>query len=336
MASVALRRALLYGMYLFRLTTLHAYHFLAVPASSERFLRKAASISAVDTLAYDLEDSVTLARKPDARAALTTVLRTQPRPPSAREVAVRINSFASGLADADLDALLVQGVRFDAVVLPKVGAADDLQRLTHRLERARERGLLGGSAAPAPRILALVESARAVVDLSSICRAAPPSLVGLIFAAEDFARDLGVTRTVGLREMLLARQSVVLAARAYSLTSIDCVCTTFRGSEGRERLESECADAKALGFGGKQCIHPEQVEPVQRMFAPSEKEVGEAVRILTANERAEREGRGAWTLDGKMIDAPVVGKARLTVERAEQCGIDPAGLREQWKDAEPE
>lgn len=91
-----------------------------------------------------------------------------------------------------------------------------------------------------------------------------------------------------------------------------------------------------MGFNGKQLIHPSQVEIAQRAFAPGEKEVEWAVRILIADGKAEQQGRGAWTLEGKMIDAPVVGKASKVVGRAEDCGIDVKVLKEHWKDQEPE
>lgn len=91
-----------------------------------------------------------------------------------------------------------------------------------------------------------------------------------------------------------------------------------------------------MGFNGKQVIHPSQVEVCQRVFSPGEAELEWAVRVVVADDKAAEAGRGAWTLDGKMIDAPVVGKARAVVERAGICGIDIEGLKEKWKGQEPE
>lgn len=101
-------------------------------------------------------------------------------------------------------------------------------------------------------------------------------------------------------------------------------------------LEEECRGGKGMGFNGKQCIHPSQVEVVQRFFGPGEEEVEWAVRVVVGDEKAEAKGRGAWTLEGKMIDKPVVGKARAVVKRAELCGFDVDAVREKWKDQEPE
>ena len=162
-------------------------------------------------------------------------------------------------------------------------------------------------------------------------------LSGLIFAAEDFALDLSLTRTPSLTEFLYARSAIVTAARAHDLPStIDLVCTSYQGGSGRRMMEKESLGGKGLGFNGKQCIHPSQVAIAQKVFAPSEDEVTWAVRIIVANEKAERAGRGAWTMDGKMIDVPVVGKARGLVTKAKACGIDVDAKRKQWASQEPE
>ena len=185
------------------------------------------------------------------------------------------------------------------------------------------------------RIIALIESAKAIQNLPAIT-AASPYLSGLIFAAEDFALDLSLTRTPGLTEFLYARSAIATAARAANLPStIDLVCTAYAGARAQEVLEEECANGRGLGFNGKQVIHPSQVEVCQRAFSPGEREVEWAVRVVVADEKAERAGRGAWTLDGKMIDVPVVGKARAVVEKARVCGIDVEGVRGRWRDQEP-
>ena len=187
------------------------------------------------------------------------------------------------------------------------------------------------------KILALIESAKALSSLSEICNTAISQLDGLIFAAEDFALDLSLTRTPSLTEFLYARSAIATACRAHNLSStIDLVCTSYKGEEGIKTMEEECLSGKGLGFNGKQCIHPDQVPIAQKAFAPSEDEATWAVRITIANAKADKQGRGAWTLDSKMIDAPVVGKAKRLVSRAEACGTDVNALRERWKDQEPE
>ncbi|KAI1488502.1 beta subunit of citrate lyase [Biscogniauxia mediterranea] len=322
-SSSILRRAMLY-----------------VPASSPRMLSKSLGLTS-DNITYDLEDSVTPAAKPSARAALRAHLDALPptgHPPGVRELAVRINAVTTPHALADLTAV-ASAPHLDAVVVPKVEGAGDLEYVAQALRH------LAPSRHSPIKLLALIESARAVTDLRAICAAAPGQLSGLVFAAEDFALDLSVSRTPSLREFLYARSAVAVAARAARLPStIDLVCTSYRGGRGGDggeeealaRLEDECRDGRGLGFNGKQCIHPSQVDTVQRLFSPGEAEVEWAVRVAIADEKAARAGRGAWTLDGHMIDAPVAGKAKATVEKARACGMDVEALREKWKDQEPE
>lgn len=302
-------------------------------------LTKSLSLSA-DNITYDLEDSVTPQEKPNARLALARHLRTLTRPAGVGELAARINAVETPYALEDLQALGREPA-LDAIVLPKVNSAADLTFVADVLRHV-------APARPRPvRLLALVESAASVLNLSSICRAGTTTtgaahLSGLIFAAEDFSLDLSLTRTPGLKEFLYARSAIATHARAFDLPStIDLVCTTYRGDEGQRRLLEECADGKGMGFNGKQCIHPSQVETVQRAFAPGEDEVEWSVRVVVADEKASRgdrageSGRGAWTLDGKMIDVPVARKARAIVERARRCGFDVDAIRERWKEQEP-
>lgn len=288
-----------------------------------------------DNVTYDLEDSVTPSQKGNARNQLKQHLSgLKLRPSTISELAVRINAVSTPFALDDLSTL-ASADRVDAVVVPKVNSAADLMFVTDVLRHVAPARHEDGATDPI-KIIALIESARAVMDLSSICRASP-FLSGLIFAAEDFALDLSITRTPSLTEFLYARSAIVTAARSYELPSaIDLVCTSYRGDDGLQTLEEECRGGKAMGFNGKQCIHPGQLETVQRLFAPDIKDVEWAVRITIADEKAAAAGRGAWTLDGKMIDAPVVGKAHAIAAKAEQCGVDIQDLRAKWKDQEPE
>ncbi|KAK4449435.1 Pyruvate/Phosphoenolpyruvate kinase-like domain-containing protein [Podospora aff. communis PSN243] len=320
--SAALRRALLY-----------------VPSSSPRFLTKSLSLT-TDNLTYDLEDSVSPSQKAPARTLLHTHLSSLPsRPPTIRELAVRINAITTPHCLSDLTTLAFLPA-VDALVIPKVNSAADLTFVTDVLRHvspSRHSSSSSPDSKEKPiKLIALIESALAITNLPSIC-AASPYLDGLIFAAEDFALDLSLTRTPGLTEFLYARSAIVTAARAFNLPSaIDLVCTEYRGEEGERRLREESKGGKGLGFNGKQCIHPSQVGIVQEMFAPSKEEVEWAVRVAIADDKASAAGRGAWTLDGKMIDAPVSGKARAIIKKAERCGFDIESIKSQWQSQEPE
>ena len=226
-------------------------------------------------------------------------------------------------------------------MIPKVNAASDLHFVTdvirHTLPSRHPTLHQSSNTSPGPiKLLALIESAKALSDLTNICKASP-YLSGLIFAAEDFALDLSLTRTPSLAEFLYARSAIATACRAHNLPStIDLVCTAYKGESGLKTLEDECLGGKGIGFNGKQCIHPSQVDITQRAFSPSKEEMTWAARIVIADEKADKQGRGAWTLDGKMIDVPVVGKAKSIVAKAEACGLDVQSAKEQWKHQEPE
>ncbi|KXL41364.1 hypothetical protein M433DRAFT_148770 [Acidomyces richmondensis BFW] len=305
---------------------------LYVPGSSLRFLEKSRSLQ-VDSVAYDLEDSVTPMKKPEGRRNILEILN-QDRVPGIREQAVRINSVGSGFALDDLTEIL-KGKHLDCVVVPKVDSPSDLHFVTDVLRQKLPERHSPNSKNPV-KIVALVESARSIMDLPSIC-AASPYLSGLTFAAEDFSLDLSITRTPGLSEFLYARSAIVTAARAFNIPStLDLVSTTFRGQEGHRALREESENGKRLGFNGKQCIHPDQVATVQEVFSPSLQELEWAVRVVICDAKADAQGRGAWTLDGKMIDVPVVGKARGIVAKAEEIGMDVAGYKERLKDEQPQ
>lgn len=307
---------------------------LYVPSSSQKFLSKSLLLPhTTDNITYDLEDSVTPSLKPTARTSLLSHLSSLPKPPpNIGELAVRINAISTPYALTDLTTLApLPSSTLSTIVIPKVNSPSDLTFVIDILRQVSPQN------EPPKKVIALIESAKAVMDLKQICEAGKGCLDGLIFAAEDFALDLSLTRTPSLREFLYARSAIATAARAFELSStIDLVCTSYKGEEGKARLEEECRDGKEIGFNGKQCIHPSQVEIAQRMFAPDEKEVEWAVRVVIADEKAQAAGRGAWTLDDKMIDAPVVGKAHSVVTKAEKCGIDVEGLRRKWQGQEPE
>lgn len=308
-----------------------------VPASSPQFLRKTLLMPQVDSLAYDLEDSVIPLKKVEARRSLCSFLGDFKFATQAGnikgEVAVRINAVGTPWCEGDLrEVLKISGLR--TLLVPKIKSPLDLKFVVDAIQHYRPQS--STSAAPLG-ILALIESALALSSLSAICKCSPEHLRGLIFAAEDFALDLSITRTPSLSEFLYARSAIVTEARAHKLDEvIDLVCTEYKGLDSLTRLETECENGRRMGFTGKQCIHPSQVDIVQRVFAPSNDELSWGVRLLMAVPKAEKEGWGAWTLDGKMIDAPVIARARRLVERAKACGVDLEALEKRWQGQEPE
>lgn len=302
-----------------------------MPGASQKYLDKSLKIT-VDCLAYDLEDSVTPSRKVKARKFVRRAI-DQPIPSTIMERAVRINSVASGLALADLEEL-VSSPNLTTILVPKVDSASDLTFISDAIAHLRAKDQ---SNLPPISILTLIESAKSLSSLESICTAAPHLLTGLVFAAEDFALDMSLTRTPSLTEFLYARSLITTAARAHGLLStIDLVCTAFKHGVGQQTLENECRDGARMGFSGKQRIHPSQVEAISRIFSPSAAEVQWAVKVQIAARSAEAQGRGAWALDGKMIDEPVQGRARAIVDKAKLCGLDVTDLLHEYRDVQPE
>ena len=134
-----------------------------------------------------------------------------------------------------------------------------------------------------------------------------------MFASEDFCADTGVTRTDDLSTLLYARSAVVMHAIANRIQAIDLVCIDFRDLQ---KLETECRNGKRMGFTGKQAIHPNQIETIQKMFMPTADEIEKARRIVDGYNDAVARGKGAFEIDGKMIDAPVLKAAQKTLIQA--------------------
>ena len=166
------------------------------------------------------------------------------------------------------------------------------------------------------KVLVGVETARGIVNLAQIAEAVP-RLEAIIFGAEDFAGDIGATRTPEAWEVFYARSAVVTHAAAAGLQAIDMVYIDFHDQEG---LRREAREGARMAFAGKQIIHPNQVGPVQEAFTPGDAAIAAAQRILDAWDEHQSLGRGAFALDGKMIDAPIVKAAERVMALAYAAG----------------
>jgi citrate lyase beta subunit len=165
-------------------------------------------------------------------------------------------------------------------------------------------------------LIVLVETARAIVNLAQIA-GSDRRLQALIFGSEDLAGDIGAQRTSDGWEVFYARSAVVTYAAAFDLQAIDQVYIDFQDTEG---LVRECKFGVQLGYSGKQIIHPNQVNPVQTSFTPSDEAIAQAQRLMEAFASHQESGRGAFALDGKMIDAPIIKAAERVLERARAAG----------------
>jgi citrate lyase beta subunit len=166
-------------------------------------------------------------------------------------------------------------------------------------------------------LLILIETAPGVVNLKEIC-AADARLQGLIFGAEDLAGNIGTVRTRAGWEIFYARSAVVIHAAAFGLQAIDMVWMDLHDLDG---LREESLQGAGLAYTGKQIIHPNQIEPVQAAFTPSQDAVAAARRVIEAAAAHQKAGKGAFALDGKMVDAPVVKAAERVMERARAAGM---------------
>jgi citrate lyase beta subunit len=267
-------------------------------------MQKAAGLG-VDSVCLDLEDSVAPNRKEEARGLVARALRELDFGRSER--LVRVNAVGSGLEVEDLEAVLA--AKPDGIVLPKVTKADELHVISAKLQLVeRAQDLEKNSIV----LIVQIEGAMGLINLKEIA-GADLRLDALIFGAEDYANDVGAIRTPEGEEVLYARSAVVAHAAAFGLQAIDMLWVDFKDRVGLERLAAQGAH---LGYSGMQIIHPDQIEPVQRTFTPSEKDVAAARRVVEAYEQHAKEGRGAFALDGKMVDMPIVKAARRVLARA--------------------
>jgi citrate lyase beta subunit len=263
----------------------------------------------VDCICMDIEDGVALNRKAHARATIVKALQTLDFRRSER--LVRINPIGSGMEEEDLRSALP--ARPDGIVLPKVGAGEQVRWASEFIARyERERDWPVGHIV----LLALIETARGVVNLKEIA-GSDPRLQALIFGAEDLAGDIGAVRTRPGWEIFYARGAVVTHAAAYGLQALDMV---FMDLKDIDSLRAESEEGARMAYIGKQIIHPNQVAPVQEAFSPSDDAIAHALRVVETAAQHQAAGAGAFALDGKMVDAPVVRAAEWVLERARAAG----------------
>jgi len=267
-------------------------------------------IFGADSIVLDLEDAVSINEKDSARILVRNALQNVDFGTS--EVVVRINALSTQFGKEDIEAVVCP--RLDAIRLPKCESADDILQLEEILGRVEEKkGLDKGSVSVMP----LIESAMGSYNAVEIAKASGRNSA-INFGGEDYTADMGAQRTREGAELLDIRMRILLAAR---IAGIDALDTVFANLNDEEGLIEETKLIKQLGFDGKSIIHPRQIRPIHHVFTPSEKEINKARRIIEAIEEAERRKSGVVALDGRMIDAPVVAKARRVLAFAEAVGL---------------
>jgi len=276
-----------------------------VPGHRERMVQRALGIggfghSELDVALLDLEDGGPPASKDEARRLVADALGRAPQGPMRY---VRIRRALSDDGAADLDAIVRPGL--GGIMAPKVARPDEIAWLAGELDvRERDAKIPHGTI----RIIPSIETAAALIEAPRIARAAD-RVIGLAFGSEDFALDLGLPtkREAEAADMLYARSATVVAAVSAGKLAFDGIWPDIDDAAG---LRADSLRARRLGFSGKTLIHPGQVATVNEIFSPSAAEVEEARRVVRAFDEALASGMGAVALDGRMLDAPVVDRAR--------------------------
>ena len=288
--------------------TMHSRRaLLYMPGDNWKMITKSVTLG-VDSICMDMEDGTAVNKKAEARATIAKAL--QELDFGASEKLARINSVGSGWEQDDIESVLPYHP--DGIVIPKVESFEQVEWASRIIEAAE---LKYGWPINSVRILIGVETAKGILNLKEI--AAHPRLDAIIFGGEDFAASIGAVRTKDAVELLYARQAVVVACAANDLQALDIVTIDYKDLEA---LKIESQFGAGLGFSGKQIIHPNQVSAVQEAFTPSDESIAYARRIVETFETSQKEGKGAYALDGKMIDMPLLKNAQKVLARAKAAG----------------
>ncbi len=263
-----------------------------------------------DAVIFDLEDAVAPAQKDAARILVRNTMRYMDF--RGCERIVRINSIDTPYWQADLDEILPQ--KPDLILLPKTGTAQDALAADAYMTQVEERlsmepGTVG--------LMPLIETALGVENAFAIASCSK-RVKALFLGAEDLTADLQCKRTKEGREIEYARTRLIVAARAAGVEVYDTPFTDVNDDEG---IQKDASYAKGLGFTGKASISPRHVEVINQVFSPTQKEIAYAYEVMDAIEQAKAQGKGAIALHGKMIDAPIVTRAKQTIAMAEALGL---------------
>jgi len=265
--------------------------FLFAPANRHDMIAKFPRTRA-DVFVLDLEDAVPAADRPGARAQLAQGVAIARRGERPHTVYVRVNDVRSQDFLPDMAAFNACGA--DGLVLPKAESDLDIARVAGALQ--------GGVSIP---VIAGIESINGVLNCVAV--AAAGGVQGVYFGAEDFAAEMGARRTRGSEEVLYARSRVVLAAKAARVLAIDQAVVDVRDDE---QFRRDATFGRDLGYDGKICLLPRQVELANTLFGPSEAEIDHARRLIDAYASAKAQGRGAIDFEGRMVDEPVLKHAQ--------------------------
>jgi len=285
---------------------------LFVPGNKESMLTRALALRP-DAFVPDMEDSVPPGEKGNAREAIRAFLPQLAA--TGVPVIPRVNALETDWIEADLGAVV--GPHIAGVSVGKVRNAGDVSAVSQLLANLETNA---GVAVGSLKLLPWIETAEAIVSCDAICRASE-RIVGVAFGGEDFTNDMGIERLSDESQVLYARSRICVAARAAHVLALDTPYFKLRDTDG---LRANASRAKSLGFKGKFAIHPDQIGTLNETFSPSPQEIAHARRVIAAYDEAERAGRGSTSLDGWVIDIPVVKRARALLALADRARAEAA------------
>src|SRR5215470_10424065 len=297
--------------------------WMFVPGDRQKMIDKSFGLS-VDAILMDIEDGVAPAAKDTARkqiaASLDQVAARKKEDSSFRTPArfVRINAVGHERMHADLEQVIRPGL--EGLAVPKTETVEEVKVVERILdEREPQMGIRSGSV----RLLIALESPKGLMNAYAIATASP-RVIGLLFGAEDFSRELSLPlrREGEARDLIYARSALVTAAACAHVQAVDGVWPDLQDTEG---LKVFALQSRRLGFSGISIIHPAQVEIANAAFTPAADEVDYAQRVLKAFDEARARGEGAVAFGGQLLDLPIVDRARQTLELAELLGIRSSG-----------
>ncbi len=279
-----------------------------LPGANAAMLRDAPLFGA-DSVMFDLEDSVSLKEKDTSRALVHFALKTFDY--SSVETVVRVNGLDSCGA-LDIEAVVLAGV--NVIRLPKTETAQDIIDVEAVIERVeRENSIEVGRT----RMMAAIESAEGVLNARDIAKASK-RLIGIALGAEDYITNMKTRRYPDGQELFFARSMILHAARAAGIAAIDTVYSDVNNTEG---FQNEVRMIKQLGFDGKSVINPRQIPLVNEIYTPTKKEIDHAKQVIWAIREAESKGSGVISLNGKMVDKPIVERAERVIALATAAGV---------------
>jgi len=279
-----------------------------VPGNSPKMINNA-ELYGADTIMFDVEDSIAASQKDAARLMVKYALKSLS---FGCETAVRINHVTQTLFGVD-DLKAILPSKPDLIRLPKTESVDEVRLVTRMIEEVEKReGFSEGSI----NIICAIESVRGLYEVRAIAK--EPRVIAIALGGEDFIADLRTQRTARGIELYHARSQILMAARDAGIQAIDTVFADVYNLEG---FRQEVTDSKDMGFDGKSVVHPMQIGIVHDIYTPTEQQIAHAVKVLACYKDAVENNRGVLTVDGKMIDRPIVVRAERIVAQAKAAGI---------------